>query len=119
MLQDSGLQQCCWIEDLVASVLIRNGGDHKLTEGLTPIKIWSGHKLSVKHLNILGSFAFVYVHQVNRNKLQSRTKFEILVGCALSTNLYRILNPKEDKVIDTIHVKIDETKTVLASIWKK
>lgn len=119
MLQDSGLQPRFWAEALVAFVHIRNRCEHKLTEGLTPIELWSGHKPSVRHFKIFGSLAFVHIPKVHRNKLQPRAKPGILVGYATGTKGYRIFIPKEHKVIETIHVKIDETKNGVNSLFGK
>ncbi|GBM32840.1 Retrovirus-related Pol polyprotein from transposon TNT 1-94 [Araneus ventricosus] len=49
MLQDSGLQPRFWAEALHAYVHTKNRCSHKLTEGKTPMEIWSGHKPSTYH----------------------------------------------------------------------
>ncbi|GIY23430.1 transposon Ty3-I Gag-Pol polyprotein [Caerostris extrusa] len=56
------------------------------------------------------SLVFGYVYKVNRNKLQSPAKLRVLVGYALRTKGYRSFIPQESKVIENIHMKIDETK---------
>ncbi|GBO01800.1 Retrovirus-related Pol polyprotein from transposon TNT 1-94 [Araneus ventricosus] len=74
MLQDSGLQSRFWAEALHAYVHTKNRCSHKLTEGKTPMEIWSGHKPSIRHRRTFGSLAYVYVPIVNRNKLQPKAK---------------------------------------------
>ncbi|GBM05418.1 Retrovirus-related Pol polyprotein from transposon TNT 1-94 [Araneus ventricosus] len=89
MLQDSGLQPRFWAEALHAYVHTKNRWSHKLTEGKTPMEIWSGHKPSIRHCRAFGSLAYVYVPTVNRNKLQPKAKIGILVGYAVNRRGYR------------------------------
>ncbi|GBN04901.1 Retrovirus-related Pol polyprotein from transposon TNT 1-94 [Araneus ventricosus] len=117
MLQDSGLQPRFWAEALHAYVHTKNRCSHKLTEGKTPMEIWSGHKPSIRHCRTFGSLAYVYVPIVNRNKLQPKAKIGILVGYAVNRRGYRVWLPKERKVVESIHVKIDETKNGVKTLF--
>ncbi|GBN10275.1 Retrovirus-related Pol polyprotein from transposon TNT 1-94 [Araneus ventricosus] len=117
MLQDSGLQPRFWAEALHAYVHTKNRCSHKLTEGKTPMEIWSGHKLSIRHCRTFGSLAYVYVPIVNRNKLQPKAKIGILVCYAVNRRGYRVWLPKERKVVESIHVKIDETKNGVKTLF--
>ncbi|GBN77035.1 Retrovirus-related Pol polyprotein from transposon TNT 1-94 [Araneus ventricosus] len=119
MLQDSGLQPRFWAEALHAYVHTKNRCSHKLTEGKTPMEIWSGHKLSIRHCRTFGSLAYVYVPTVNRNKLQPKAKIGILVGYAVNRRGYRVWLPKERKVVESIQVKIDETKNGVKTLFRK
>ncbi|GBN01231.1 Retrovirus-related Pol polyprotein from transposon TNT 1-94, partial [Araneus ventricosus] len=119
MLQDSGLQPRFWAEALHAYVHTKNRCSHKLTEGKTPMEIWSGHKPSIRHCRTFGSLAYVYVPTVNRNKLQPKAKIGILVGYAVNRRGYRVWLPKERKVVESIHVKIDETKNGVKTLFGK
>ncbi|GBN12523.1 hypothetical protein AVEN_186459-1, partial [Araneus ventricosus] len=112
MLQDSGLQPRFWAEALYACVHTKNRCSHKLTERKTPMEIWSGHKPSIRHCRTFGSLAYVYVPTVNRNKLQPKAKIGILVGYAVNRRGYR-------KVVESIHVKIDETKNGVKTLFGK
>ena len=117
MLQDSGLRPSFWAEALLAYVHTKNRCEHKLTEGLCPNEIWTGYKPSVKHFRIFGSLAYVHIPKVQRNKLQPRAKVGILVGYALKTKGYRVYIPKDRKVIESVHVRIDETKKGVKSLY--
>ncbi|GBN56831.1 Retrovirus-related Pol polyprotein from transposon TNT 1-94 [Araneus ventricosus] len=119
MLLDSGLQPRFWAEALHAYVHTKNRCSHKLTEGKTPMEIWSGHKPSIRHCRTFGSLAYVYVPTVNRNKLQPKAKIGILVGYAVNRRGYRVWLPKERKVVESIHVKIDETKNGVKALFGK
>ncbi|GBM99278.1 hypothetical protein AVEN_80608-1 [Araneus ventricosus] len=110
VLHDSGLQLKVWAEALLIFVNAKNRCEHKLTSPLTPIEIWSGFKPSVKHFREFGSLAYVHIPKIKRNELQPRAKLGILIGYALRTKGYRIFLPKENKVIETIYVYVDESK---------
>ncbi|GBN60625.1 Retrovirus-related Pol polyprotein from transposon TNT 1-94 [Araneus ventricosus] len=118
MLHDSGLQPKFWAEALLTFVHAKNRCEHKLTSPLTPIEIWSGFKPSVRHFRIFGSLAYVHIPKIKRNKLQPRAKLGILVGYSLRTKGYRVFLPNENKVIETIHVYIDESKNGVRSLVK-
>ncbi|GBM84026.1 Retrovirus-related Pol polyprotein from transposon TNT 1-94 [Araneus ventricosus] len=119
MIHDSGLQPKFWAEALLTFVHAKNRCEHKLTSPLTPIEIWSGFKPSVRHFRIFGSLAYVHIPKLKRNKLQPRAKLGILVGYSLRTKGYRIFLPNENKVIETIHVYIDESKNGVRSLFGK
>ncbi|GBM63072.1 hypothetical protein AVEN_39822-1 [Araneus ventricosus] len=83
------------------------------------MEIWSGHKPSIRHCRTFGSLAYVYVPIINRNKLQPKAKIGILVGYAVNRRGYRVWLPKERKVVESIQVKIDETKNGLKTLFGK
>ncbi|GBM32499.1 hypothetical protein AVEN_156593-1 [Araneus ventricosus] len=72
-----------------------------------------------KTFRIFGSLAYVHIPKIKRNKLQPRAKLGILVGYSLRTKGYRIFLPNENKVIETIHVYIDESKNGVRSLFVK
>ncbi|GBO41943.1 Copia protein [Araneus ventricosus] len=119
MLHDSGLQPKFWAEALLTFVHAKNRCEHKLTSPLTPTEIWSGFKPSVRHFRIFGSLAYVHIPKIKRNKFQLRAKLGILVGYSLRTKGYRVFLPNENKVIETIHVYIDESKNGVRSLFGK
>ncbi|UYV73851.1 hypothetical protein LAZ67_11001138, partial [Cordylochernes scorpioides] len=110
MLLDSGLQPRFWAEALNTFVYTKNRCEHALTKGVSPMELWSGHKPSVRHFKIFGSLAYVHVPNMKRNKLQPKANSGIMVGYATKTKGYRIWLPADRKVIETIHVFIDEAK---------
>ncbi|KAF8788320.1 Retrovirus-related Pol polyprotein like [Argiope bruennichi] len=110
LLQDSGLQPRFWAEARQNYVYTKNRCIHKLTEGKTPVEIWPGHKPYIKHCRIFGSLVHVYVPKVYRNKLQPKAKIGIFMGYAVSRRGYRVWLPKEGKIEESYHVKMDETK---------
>jgi hypothetical protein len=118
MLQDSGLKPSFWAEALHAYVHIRNRCENKL-HSKTPIERWKGYKPSVRHFRIFGSLAYAHIPGVKRNKLEPKAQLGIMVGYAVKTKGYRIWLPKDRKVIETIHVNINENKNGVQSLYGK
>ncbi|GBO20632.1 Retrovirus-related Pol polyprotein from transposon TNT 1-94 [Araneus ventricosus] len=75
--------------------------------------------LQPRHCRTFGSLAYVYEPIVNRNKLQPKVKIGILVDYAVNGRGYRAWLPKERKVVESIHVKIDETKNGVKTLFGK
>lgn len=119
MLADSGLNSNFWAEALHCFVHVKNRSEHKLLKGKTPFELFYGYKPSVKHFKIFGSLAYVHIPKVQRNKLQPKAKIGIVTGYAVNTKGYRVYLPKERKTIETIHVKIDESKNGAKTLFGK
>nr|XP_042899184.1 uncharacterized protein LOC110282258 [Parasteatoda tepidariorum] len=119
MLADSGLKGRFWAEALHCFVHVKNRSEHKLLEGKTPFEIFYGYKPSVKHFKVFGSLAYAHIPKVQRNKLQPNAKVGIVTGYAVNTKGYRIYLPKDRKTIETIHVKIDESKNGVKTLFGK
>lgn len=117
MLHESGLQLRFWAEAVNAFVHISNRCEHKLTDGLTPYEIWTGRKPSVRHFRAFGSLAYAYIPKSRRNKLNNRADIGIFVGYASTTKGYRVFIPSKRKVVETIHVKVDETKNGVVTLF--
>ncbi|GBM92498.1 Retrovirus-related Pol polyprotein from transposon TNT 1-94 [Araneus ventricosus] len=67
-------------------------------------------KPSVSHLKKFGCVAYVGVPKQTRKKLDMRAKLAIMCGYAQTTKGYRILLLEDQRVIETINVRFDETK---------
>jgi hypothetical protein len=119
MLLDSGLKPNFWGEALNTFVYIRNRCPHPLLKNKTAYEIWTSRKPSIKHFRIFGSLAYVHVPKLKRNKLEPRAKLGIFVGYASRTKGYRVYLPGERKVIESIHVKIDESRKSVETLFGK
>lgn len=54
--------------------------------------------------------AYAYLPHQGRKKLDPRARAYILVGYSSQTKGYRLWDPKKEEIIQTKHVKFDETK---------
>uniref|UniRef100_T1J0T4 Retroviral polymerase SH3-like domain-containing protein n=1 Tax=Strigamia maritima TaxID=126957 RepID=T1J0T4_STRMM len=67
--------------------------------------------MSLAHLKIPGSLAYVHVPKPSRrDKLESRAWKGVMVGYAMRTRGFRIWDPGSNNVYESKHVKFDETR---------
>ncbi|GBM65306.1 Retrovirus-related Pol polyprotein from transposon TNT 1-94, partial [Araneus ventricosus] len=108
LLKSSGMSQKFWAEALLCFTYGWNRVCHKNKR--TPFELYSGRKPSVSHLKKFGCVAYVGVPKQTRKKLDMRAKLGIMCGYAQTTKGYRILLLEDQRVIETINVRFDETK---------
>ncbi|GBO24667.1 hypothetical protein AVEN_264110-1, partial [Araneus ventricosus] len=107
LLKSSGVAQKVWGKALVCITYTWNRVCHK-DGNKTPFEKYSGKKSSVSHLKLFGCLAYVDVPKQIRKKLDMRSKLGIVMGYALHTNGYRIWLKDENKLIETINVRLNE-----------
>ncbi|UYV78302.1 K02A2.6-like, partial [Cordylochernes scorpioides] len=95
--------------DVVVSL---NPLKHKVPDGL-----WLERNPSVRHLKAFGCLAYSHIPRERRRKLDNRACRCILVGYSTQTRGYRLWCPGSQKVIETKHVRFDESKIGLE--WTK
>ena len=61
MLLDQDLPKFLWEEVVMIAVYIQNMSPHKSLDNTTPEEVFTGKKLSVDHLRIFGSPAYIHV----------------------------------------------------------
>ncbi len=116
MLNSSGLSQKFWAEALSCFSYVWNRVCHKDTK--TPSELYSGRKPSVSHLKKFGCLAYVGVPKQLRKKLDMRSKLGIMCGYAQSTKGYRIWVIDDQKIVETINVRFDESKRGVDQVKK-
>ncbi|UYV60645.1 hypothetical protein LAZ67_1001752 [Cordylochernes scorpioides] len=82
-----------------------------------PDELWSSRKPSIRHLKAFGCLAYSHIPTERRKKLENRANRCILVGYSSQTKGYRLWCPETQHVIQTKHVKFDESKIGLK--WTK
>lgn len=109
LLAASKLSQRFWAEALLCFTYVWNRVCHN-DRTQTPFELFGGRKPSVKHLRKFGSTVYVGIPKQKRRKLDMRAKKGIMVGYAMKTKGYRIFLPNEQRVIETINVKVIESE---------
>ena len=71
-------------------VYIKNRSPHKSLDNTTCKEVFTRNKLSVDHLWIFGSLAYIHVPKDKRKKLDCTSIKGIFVGYSLSSKAYRI-----------------------------
>ncbi|GBN35763.1 Retrovirus-related Pol polyprotein from transposon TNT 1-94 [Araneus ventricosus] len=107
LLKSSGMSQKFWAEALLCFTYTWNRVCHKNKK--TPFELYSGRKPSVSHLKKFGCVAYVGVPKQTRKKLDVRAKLGIMCGYAQTTKSYRILLLEDQRVIETINVRVVES----------
>uniref|UniRef100_T1IL47 Retroviral polymerase SH3-like domain-containing protein n=1 Tax=Strigamia maritima TaxID=126957 RepID=T1IL47_STRMM len=109
ILDETGLPQRLWAEIAVTVAYLKNRFPHSHLDFEVPYVRWKKRGLSLRHIRRLGSKCFVHHTTPGRGKLEERAWMGVLVGYAIGTRGYRVWDPATDRVIETKHVKIDES----------
>ncbi|KAK2370871.1 putative mitochondrial protein [Trifolium repens] len=112
MLKSKELPKKLWGEAVNTAAYVLNRCPTKRLKDSTPEELWTGHKPSVKHLRIFGSLCFRHIPDEKRKKLDDKSEQLILVGYD-ATGAYKMYNPKNQKIIISRDVIVDEK-----SQWK-
>ncbi|UYV78903.1 hypothetical protein LAZ67_17000189, partial [Cordylochernes scorpioides] len=116
-LHSAELPQRFWAEAVNTAAYIRNKCYNSALGDKVPDELWSSRKPSVRHLKAFGCLAYSHIPTERRKKLDNRANRCILVGYSSQTKGYRLWCPEIQHVIQTKHVKFDESKIGLK--WTK
>ncbi|UYV65269.1 hypothetical protein LAZ67_3003763, partial [Cordylochernes scorpioides] len=116
-LHSAELPQRFWAEAVNTAAYIRNKCYNSALGDKVPDELWSSRKPSVRHLKAFGCLAYSHIPTERRKKLDNRANRCILVGYSSQTKGYRLWCPETQHVIQTKHVKFDESKIGLK--WTK
>ncbi|UYV75490.1 hypothetical protein LAZ67_13000394 [Cordylochernes scorpioides] len=116
-LHSADLPQRFWAEAVNTAAYIRNKCYNSALGDKVPDELWSSRKPSVRHLKAFGCLAYSHIPTERRKKLDNRANRCILVGYSSQTKGYRLWCPETQHVIQTKHVKFDESKIGLK--WTK
>lgn len=109
LLESSGISSEFWDEALLCFTYVWNRVCHRGFKK-TPFELYCKRKPSVAHLKTFGCLAYVGIPKQKRTKLDMKAKLGIMVGYALRTRGFRIWIESEQKVVETLNVRFDETK---------
>lgn len=110
MLTSTKLPPSFWAEATSAAAYVKNRMIHANLENRVPEGIWNEKPPSVKHLKAYGCLAYAHLPQQGRRKLDPRARACVLVGYSSQTKGYRLWDIKREEIIQTKHVRFDETK---------
>ncbi|UYV81944.1 hypothetical protein LAZ67_21000209 [Cordylochernes scorpioides] len=116
-LHSADLPQRFWAEAVNTAAYIRNKCYNSALGDKVPDELWSSRKPSVRHLKAFGCLAYSHIPTERRKKLDNRANRCILVGYSSQTKGYRLWCPETQHVIQTKHVKFEESKIGLK--WTK
>ncbi|PKI73141.1 hypothetical protein CRG98_006483, partial [Punica granatum] len=100
----------CWIGPDWAELGRRELG--RLSDWTWPEQVWTGKKVSYKHIRIFGCRAFVHIPRDERSKLDAKAKQCIFLGYAHEEFGYRFWDPDNKKIIRSRDVVFLEDQTI-------
>lgn len=110
MLTSAKIPMSFWAEATSAAAYVRNRMIHANLKDGVPEGIWNGKIPSVRHLKAYGCLAYAHLPHQGRQKLDPRARPCVLVGYSSQTKGYRLWDIKKKEIIQTKHVRFDETK---------
>jgi len=110
MLTSAKLSPNFWAEATATAAYVRNRMIHATLNDGVPEGIWNGRSPSVKHLKAYGCLAYAHLPYQGRGKLEPRARICTLVGYSSQTKGYRLWDNNKKEIIQTKHVRFDETK---------
>ncbi|UYV80202.1 hypothetical protein LAZ67_18001996 [Cordylochernes scorpioides] len=116
-LHSANLPQRFWAEAVNTAAYIKNKCYNTALKDKVPDRLWLERNPSVRHLKAFGCLAYSHIPRERRRKLDHRACRCILVGYSTQTRGYRLWCPESQKVIETKHVRFDESKIGLE--WTK
>ena len=85
---------------------------------ITSYELWYGYKPNVSYLKVFGSKCYI-LKESNKGKFDAKGDEGIFLGYSSKSKAYRCLNFSTHKVIESVHVKVDEFAEKIAKESKK
>ncbi|GAA0169115.1 hypothetical protein LIER_40709 [Lithospermum erythrorhizon] len=112
MLSHSNLPRSFWGEALCASIPVINRSPTTILEGQVPEEVWSGKKVSYKHLRVFGCRAFAHIPKDERTKLDNKSRQCVLLSFGDDKFGYKLYDPKTKKITRSRDVIFFEEQTI-------
>jgi len=120
MLFAANLPDTLWPQAIGTAVYIRNRLPHSALKGdTTPFELWTGHKPSLAHLCTFGCKVYVHVPKAKGKKYGPKSQVCYLVGYGESDGIYKVYDPKSNKVHRVRNVVFDENTFLSTSELNK
>jgi len=110
MLTSAKLPSSFWAKATSAAAYVRNRIIHANLDDGVPEGIWNGSLPSVRHLKAYGCLAYAHLPHQGRKKLDPRARPCVLIGYSSQTKGYRLWDINKEEIIQTKHVRFDETR---------
>ena len=108
MMKAKGMPARFWGEAMTTVVLILNRAPTKVLKGKTPFEAWYGRKPTVSFLRTFGCIGHVRKKKPNLTKLEDRSTPMVFLGYVVGTKVYRLYDPRVDKVLVLRDAVFDE-----------
>ena len=118
MLEAKTLPPNFWAEVINYASYIQNRVPHKILDGMTPFKSWSGHKPDVTHFRIFGSKAWARIPIEKRKALQPQSQECLFVGYSKDSKGYKLIKFSSNKYFIERSVQFQEEPLVAVEVGK-
>ena len=112
MIIDADLDKNMWGAAIKHATFLRNRSPTSVLGGITPFQALLGVKPDLSALRKFGSPAFVHVERELRDKWDPKARKGVYIGCEPRSMTHLIFIPETKKVVETVHVDIDERASI-------
>lgn len=105
-----------WGETLRTSQYLLNLRPRKYLGSKSPLNIWNGRYLYATHLKVFGCTTYTHVPKELRSKLQSKAREAVFVGYTASPKVYRLMDPKTNRIFTSDRVVFNEDHSIYLSM---
>ena len=116
MIQEAKLDDKYWGQAVPTVVHILNRSLLRTNSEKTPFELWSGRRANLKYFRVFGSKCYIKRMDKNMRKLDSRSDEGIFLGYSCTRKAYICFNHRLGKIVETVHVKVDESTTTTSII---
>jgi transposase InsO family protein len=99
-----------WPEAVKWANHVMNRSPTLSVKNITPEEAWSGVKPAVHYFRTFGCIAHVHINDVQRKKLDAKSKRCVLLGISDESKAYKLYDPVDKKIIVSRDVVFEETK---------
>ena len=111
MLSDSGLPKYFWAEAVNTACFILNRALIRPRMNKTPYELWKGRKPKIGYFKAFGCKCFILNDREHLDKFDPKSDEAIFLGYSTHSKAYRVYHKRNQTVVESIHVKFDETNT--------
>src|SRR5277367_5022654 len=115
-LKSSKLPKHLWAEAANAVNHVKSRTPHSSVPEGVPDFVWYGRQPSVAYIKAFGCVGYVHIPKQKRSKLDPKAEPLVLVGYAMHTRGYRMWEPGTKRVVETKHVRFDESKIGIGEV---
>jgi len=114
ILEDSHLGKEFWGYAVLTAANIHNRLPSHSHSNISPLEHWTGKQPEIGHLRVFGATTWVHVPSEKRQKLDPKSVRYLFVGYEedAGTQVYRLYNPENSKILVSRDVIIDESSVI-------
>lgn len=116
MIQEAKLDDKYWGQAVPTAIHILNRGLLRTNSEKTPFELWSGRRANLKYFRVFGSKCYIKRMDKNMGKFDSQSDEGIFLGYSCKRKAYVCFNHKLGKIVESVHVKVDESTTTTSII---